>query len=330
MDRRTERIYELRRETAKKNAEERIKRIYLENPKLQEWDSLIAQKHIRMGRAKITGQDVMHIKREIAELRAQKNLYMKEHHLLEEDFEVQYCCALCSDTGYTVDAQGRYVPCSCLKELTVRDIAEKSNMGGRIKKETFENFKIELFDDSTPIALFDGRTITQRENILSIKQEMESFAQSLDTKQKGAVFWGEVGLGKSYMSSAVARRAIECGRTVIYFSIHELMDCLESYVFHRERYEKIYHAGTRELIFRADLLIVDDLGSEITNQFVLTELFHIINSRTEKGKKMIISTNKDPLELRTTYGERIYYRMAMHFDFYQFIGENLRRNAEVN
>lgn len=76
-------------------------------------------------------------------------------------------------------------------------------------------------------------------------------------------------------------------------------------------------------------MIVDDLGSEITNQFVLTGLFHIINSRTEKGKKMIISTNKD-LELRTTYGERIYYRMAMHLKLYQFIGENLRRNAEVN
>lgn len=80
------------------------------------------------------------ISREIAEAE-HKKIYMKEHHLLEEDFEVQYCCALCSDTGYTVDAQGRYVPCSCLKELTVRDIAEKSNMGGRIKKKRLKILK---------------------------------------------------------------------------------------------------------------------------------------------------------------------------------------------
>ena len=203
-------------------------------------------------------------------------------------------------------------------------------MKKRLEQESFERFDEKIFDDEILYPLLNGEVVTQRQNILAIKKSMQSFAKNIKEGEKSALFFGQVGLGKSYISSCVAKEAMQSEKTVIYFSVRELIDCLECYVFRREEYIRRYRPITREMIFDSDLLIIDDLGSEIPNQFVQSELFHIINSRMERGKQMIISTNKNPLELRDIYGERIYSRMLMHFDLYEFIGENLRRRVSFS
>ena len=262
--------------------------------------------------------------------RKKREQYLREKGLSKEDFEVKYFCPKCQDTGYREDSEGRYIPCSCLKEFTIKEIYENSNMKKRLEQESFERFDEKIFDDEILYPLLNGEVVTQRQNILAIKKSMQSFAKNIKEGEKSALFFGQVGLGKSYLSSCVAKEAMQSEKTVIYFSVRELIDCLECYVFRREEYIRRYRPITREMIFDSDLLIIDDLGSEIPNQFVQSELFHIINSRMERGKQMIISTNKNPLELRDIYGERIYSRMLMHFDLYEFIGENLRRRVSFS
>lgn len=325
MNRVLEYIYEMRREAAKRELEQRKKSIYERYPQIDEIDRMIAQEHIQIGKAKVMGLDPAPMKENLERLRRQRKEQLEQVNLTEEEFKIRHFCSRCQDTGYVQDRQGRYVPCVCLKELLTKDSYKNSNLNKRLQKENFEHFRPELFDDAVKISMIDGRILTQRQVILWIKEEMEKFVQEIGRSDRSLVFWGGTGLGKSYMSSCIAKRAIEQYKTVIYFSIRELIQCLETYTFRREKFEKSYGFETRRLIFESDLLIIDDLGSEIKNHFVETELFHIVNMRTEQGKQMLISTNKNPLELRELYGERTYSRIVKHFDFYQFIGSDIRR-----
>lgn len=325
MNRVLEYIYDMRREAAKRELEQRKKSIYERYPQIDEIDRMIAQEHIQIGKAKVMGLDPAPMKENLERLRRQRREQLEQLNLTEEEFKIHYFCPRCRDTGYVQDRQGRYVPCVCLKELLTKDSYKNSNMNKRLQKENFEHFRPELFDDAVKISMIDGRILTQRQAILWIKEEMENFVQEIGRSDRSLVFWGGTGLGKSYMSSCIAKRAIEQYKTVIYFSIRELIQCLETYTFRREEFEKSYGFETRRLIFESDLLIIDDLGSEIKNHFVETELFHIVNMRTEQGKQMLISTNKNPLELRELYGERTYSRIVKYFDFYPFIGSDIRR-----
>ncbi|MDO4794060.1 MAG: ATP-binding protein [Filifactor alocis] len=324
MDRNIQLIYEKRRDAARKYSEERKKQIYRNHPHIEEIDRAIANEHIQIGRSRIMGIDTRPMEEELERLRSKRKIYLEYAKLNEEDFKIRYLCEHCSDTGYLLDKQGRYIPCNCLKELISKDIRKGSNMGSRIERENFESFKEEVFDDEKPIEV-DGRTLTQRQVIRKIRKNMEVFSENLGKGEKSVVLWGNTGLGKSYMSCCVAKRAMDDCKTVIYFTVRELIHCLETYTFRREEYEKFYKHSTRNLIFESDLLIIDDLGTEMVNQFVEAELFHIINSRIEKQKQMLISTNKSPLELRELYKERIYSRMVKHFNFYRFVGEDIRR-----
>lgn len=324
MDRNIQLIYERRRDEARRDLEERKKVIYRNYPHIEEADREIANEHIQIGRSKIMGIDTCAMEEELEQLRNKRKLYLEYAKLGEEDFRIRYFCNHCSDTGYLLDRQGRYIPCNCLKELISKDIQKVSNMGSRIERENFESFEENIFDDEQSIEL-NGKSVTQRKVIRGIRKNMEVFSANLGKGEKSVVLWGDTGLGKSYMSSCVAKRAMDDCKTVIYFTVKELIDCLETYTFRREDYEKRYKPSTRDLIFEADLLIIDDIGTEMVNQFVETELFHIINSRVEKEKQMLISTNKSPLELRDLYKERIYSRLLKHFNFYRFVGTDLRR-----
>lgn len=325
MNRRLEYIYDMRREESKRELEKRKRSLYAKYPRIEELDHLIAGEHIHIGRAKVVGLDPAPMQERLQMLRQQRKEELEKVHLTEAEFKLQHFCKRCRDTGYIEDGRGRYVPCICLKELITKESYINSNMSRRLENENFERFRADLFDNETLIAMADGRTLTQRQLILAIRKDMENFAEAIGKNEQSLVFWGGTGLGKSYMSSCIAKRAIERYRTVIYFTIRELLQCLETYTFRREEFERQYGLETRKLIFESDLLIIDDLGSEIKNSFVETELFHIVNMRTEQGKQMLISTNKNPLELRELYGERIYSRIVKHFSFYQFIGSDIRR-----
>ena len=109
-----------------------------------------------------------------------------------------------------------------------------------------------------------------------------------------------------------------------YYTANELIGMLQMYTFDRESFLKNHIIEDYRELDDVDLLIIDDLGAELTNSFVRTSLFNIINTRIIKDKKMIISTNLTPTELRERYEERIFSRLIMYVDTYKFVGEDLR------
>lgn len=144
----------------------------------------------------------------------------------------------------------------------------------------------------------------------------------LDPKQKNLLFTGNTGLGKTFLTNAIARRVIENMNTVVYQTAPIFMDKIMEYKFSseaskedKEQYHKIYET---------DLLIIDDLGTETMTNNKYTELFNIINTRLLNNKKILISTNLTLNQLFSRYDERLVSRIIGEFTICKFIGEDIR------
>ena len=123
------------------------------------------------------------------------------------------------------------------------------------------------------------------------------------------------------MSSAIANRAIERGFSVIYASAGDVFSRLEDIKFGRADGSKNIY----DMLTEADLLIVDDLGTEFRSVFSETELFKILNSRILSSKSTIISTNLTLTDIKKFYSERVLSRILGEFDSLKFYGDDIRQ-----
>ena len=135
-------------------------------------------------------------------------------------------------------------------------------------------------------------------------------------------FYGTVGTGKSFLSGCVAKELIESGHSVIYFSATGLFDLLSKNSFDYKNREELRE--TYADLYQCDLLIIDDLGTELTNQFVTSQLFALLNERHMGKKATIISTNLSLEELRNRYSERIFSRITSHYEICKLSGQDIR------
>ena len=150
----------------------------------------------------------------------------------------------------------------------------------------------------------------------------KDFAESFDKTGKNLLFIGGTGLGKTHLSTAIAARAIERGFDVVYETAQNVIADFEY-----DRFKSGYgeSESRSERYLACDLLIMDDLGAELTNQFTVSSLYNIINTRINLGKSMLISTNLGQKNLFERYDERITSRLFGEFDPYLFRGVDIRR-----
>jgi DNA replication protein DnaC len=239
-----------------------------------------------------------------------------------EMFNPKYECNLCKDTGYVDNKQ-----CSCLKQKII-NIAYKQSNVLKLEDENFETFDT-CFYSSKADAKY-GSTKSPLENIEDIKKTSINFCKNISDKdQKNLLFIGETGIGKTFLSNCIASEVIKNGYTAIYQTASILMDTVIQYKLsygknddNKQRYNQI---------FDADLLIIDDLGTETMNNIKFTELFNILNTRLLNNKKMIISTNLTIKKLYDTYDERVVSRLIGNFVICKFIGDDIRlKKKKIN
>ena len=165
--------------------------------------------------------------------------------------------------------------------------------------------------------------MTPLANIRRIVGECQEFIQNFDREPKNFFFYGDTGVGKTFLSHCISRDLIESAHSVIYFTAFELFDLFSKTTFRRDE-------GDEELrrmhsyIFDCDLLIIDDLGTELTNAFVASQLFLCINERILQKKSTIISTNLDMNAFRDTYTERVFSRISSHYTMRKLLGDDIR------
>lgn len=246
------------------------------------------------------------IRRETEELRERRIAALASLGYTEEDADVHYECALCSDTGYT--DQGI---CACLKRKLAERQLESSGLGTLCRRCSFDNFFLKYYGD-TP------ENLAHMEKVLAAAKR---YADEFDpSTSQSLLLIGGTGLGKTHICAAIARVVAYGGYTVLYTGAQAMFND-----FSNERFRNGYAMSElTEKYFSAELLIIDDLGAEAINQFSVSCLYDLINTRLVKGMPVIINTNFDAASLREKYADRITSRLFGEYAVFPFKGKDIR------
>ena len=226
----------------------------------------------------------------------------------------RFDCHICKDTGYDGIKM-----CQCMREALAMAGYESSGIGRLIEMQSFDSFEPSYQAE-------DSRAHETLKSILAICREYSE--QFPDFKYKCLLFIGATGLGKTHLSTAIAKRVIERGHDVVYDTAQNIFSDFEYERFGRS-YNNVEEPRTSKY-FDCDLLIIDDLGTELTNQFTISCLYNIINTRINNGKGIIINTNLSKDELRKRYADRITSRLFGEFLPLLFLGRDVREKKLEN
>lgn len=226
--------------------------------------------------------------------------------------EIKHLCKECKDTGFVNNEK-----CKCFIQKEIDLLYQQSNMHHKMKKENFDQFRLDYYSDEK-----NENGISARDNMKEIYMKCVKYAKNFDKHNTNLLFIGKPGLGKTFLCNSIAKDLLDAGKSVIYQTASDLIDMVRKYKFDFENEEQ--NTSHLEEIFNCDLLIIDDLGTEINTQFSGLVLYNILNRRFTNKKQIIISTNLDIHELLNMYSERITSRLFGGFDTFEFFGEDIR------
>ncbi len=236
---------------------------------------------------------------------------LKSKGLPENYLEPSYYCNVCRDTGYVNGER-----CQCFKKLLNKLAVDSLNEKANMPECDFEHFSLSYYDGKTDAGGMDCRR--KMEENLNFCME---YAGSFSENSPSLLFIGKTGLGKTHLSLSIAKKAAEQGYTVAYGSLLNYLHIIEKEHFGRA---EDHETDTMQTLIGADLLILDDLGSEFRTSFYESALYNIINSRINSGVPTIISTNLSADELQKNYNDRIISRIFGVFTALMFVGEDIR------
>lgn len=225
--------------------------------------------------------------------------------------EPVYECPLCKDTGYIGSEK-----CSCFKQAAIDLLYRQSNIRKILQSENFDAFRLDYFN---PDIYDDSAGLSSRENAAKMYEICQKYVQDFPAGSN-MLFYGNTGTGKTFMSNCIAKALLDKAFGVLYLSAIELFNILSEY----DREKDAENELSESQITGCDLLIIDDLGTELSNAFTNSKLFYCINDRLLKGKSTLISTNYSPGEMMDNYSERIFSRIKNSFQIYKFYGDDIR------
>lgn len=307
------RRYQKKRLQAQQHAIQAKDRIYAQLPALAQADAQIASVSVRKAKEYILGNTaaLTGLNEEIALLTKQKELILAEAGYSSEDFEPHYGCADCQDTGYTNNKK-----CHCFLQAELEYIYSQSNIRHLLSKENFDTFSLGYYPEDLidPASQLSSLRLAQ-----SALQKSKDFVADFPKKADNLLIYGQTGTGKTFLTNCIARELLNAGHSVIYFSATQLFDQFAKYTF-----DKDGTADDYQNIFNCDLLIVDDLGTEVPNAFTVSKFFQCINERLLREKSTIISTNLSLKDVAEIYSERISSRLMSNYTLIKMYGNDIR------
>ena len=312
--------YERKRDRQIRDQKLRIEKVYKKVPAIKRIDEDIFKTGLSMSKYIIGNPDnykdsMEEAKSKIESLKMEKAYLMTESNIPADYMDIIYDCKTCKDTGYLDNGK----QCNCLKQALVSRAYQMSNLENVLQKENFKNFNIDIFRDEP----FENEIMTPRENMMDIVGIAEGFINNFNENNgDNLLFYGTTGLGKTFLCNCIAKSLLDKNRIVIYQTAFTILEIIEKHRFGRGNKEfNDYQYG---LLFEADLLVIDDLGTEVANTFTNAEIFNIVNTRIISGKKTLISTNLTPKEISETYTDRVFSRILDKFIPLKFYGYDLR------
>ena len=310
-----DRLDEIRRANEEETTR-RTQQIYAKLPQIRRIDEEIQKTMLEVIRLTLQRGDITPALKEL-ETRS-LDLQMKKGEILAQNgyavdyLEEVHSCPHCADKGYTPDG----AMCACLKRLYDEEQARELSILCKLGEDSFADFKLDYYSDE-PDARYGA---SPRDYLTIAYKTCRAFAESFGSDSPNLIFRGGTGLGKTMLSGCIAKAVAARGFSVVYETAVAAFEAFEAHKFSRDE-----EAAEREKrILECDLLILDDLGTEMTTSFTQSALYTIVNSRLAANKKTIISTNLSPEEMAQRYTAQIVSRISGEFETLLFVGQDIR------
>ena len=312
------REYDRARTQSRRELEHRRMEVYGIVPRMEEIENELAQAGIKLARLVLNGGAGAHeaagrFKEELTSLHKEKEKLLAEHGFAKDYLSNLHNCLLCQDTGY----QGS-VKCACLRQKRIDSCYHFSNVAAIVASENFDTFDFRYYSDKAD----DITGVSPLVNMQTAFATCLRFTTEFGKEFQNLLFYGDTGLGKTFLCHCIAKELLDKGKTVLYVTAPQLFKKIEDMRFNREEME--VPAEQLDMLYSAELLIVDDLGSEFSTIVTNTELFNIINTRILEKRSTVISTNLALNDFQNHYSDRIVSRLFGNYHMIRFFGDDIR------
>lgn len=303
-------IYKNKAFDARAAADRRSEEVWARDGKIAEIDKELSETGLRIFAAALTGDEnrdaeYAKLQARVFQLKEEKKERLETLGLPADYTEVKYECPKCSDTGYVGIKM-----CDCLRRALIRQSYRTSGIGKYLENQTFDNFDVSLYPFGQA-----------REKMSAVLSRARAYATDFSPEESASLlFMGGTGLGKTHISSSIAKCVLDKGYSVFYNSAQNIIS-----TFERERFTREGEGLESDKFFNTDLLIIDDLGAEMPGKSSVSSFYTVINTRMIASKPTIISTNLTPQQLQSSYDERIVSRILGEYSVFVFEGTDIRR-----
>ena len=296
--------------------EERRKEIYARLPVVRQLEAEIAERSVACAKKLLEGDKSVldRLKEDLKDLREQKALIIRAAGYPDDYLELHYRCPDCRDTGLI---DGR--KCHCFLQAQMKLLHAQSNLEDVLERENFKALSYENYDDTE---ILPQLGITNAAYMRRVVAGCREFVRDFDKKHDNLLFTGSTGVGKTFLTNCIARELMDDFHSVIYLTASDLFD-----VFSRNKFDYDNAEDMKDMyrfILDCDLLIIDDLGTELNNSFTSSQLFYCINERMNMSRSTIISTNLTLARLRDSYTDRVTSRIMSGYRIIPLYGGDIR------
>jgi len=247
-------------------------------------------------------------------LQTEKKELLRELGLPADALEEKPACSACGDTGFRDGSV-----CRCLRAYYAREQKKELSALLDLGSQSFDTFSLDWYSER----LAPDYGISPRQNMETVYEVCADYASHFGGRGGNLLLFGNPGLGKTFLSACIARVVSDGGFSVVYDTAGHIFDRFESRKFGREEGGEADAAVER--ILSCDLLILDDLGTEMTTSFVISALYQILNTRLMTEKSTILNTNLNPVEIARRYSAQIASRIEGEYRLLPFFGEDIRK-----
>lgn len=303
--RRADEILAARRQAAQERQTRALARLHEKHPEVEEARKKINRMYARRGMAIVHGDEAALAEAEALISAEQEQLQglMAAAGITAADLEPPFTCPACQDRGF-LDGK----TCTCRQAVLNQLVYEQLCDVSPARECSFENFDLGYYDEGF------------RPTMSKVVDSCQRYVRDFGSESKNLLFTGSPGLGKTHLSLAIAEGVARSGRLVMYVSAPHLMDELERGKFQKDEAALEF----REIIFSCDLLVIDDLGTEMVTRYTQSEVYDLVNTRLNTSRPTIINTNLGLKEIEKTYTSRVFSRIAGMYAVVQFKGRDIR------
>lgn len=309
---------ESRRQARERRLTERRQQVYARIPRVRQIDDILRTTAAAVLRTALEAGDdpaaaVERLRDQNLALQRERIRLLVDSGLSTDFLDDKPDCPLCGDLGYVGTE-----PCACLRRLYAKRLTEQLSTILPIADQNFESFRLDYYGDAA-----DSRLgMSPRDNMEYNLDVCAEYAHHFSRHSPNLLLYGSSGLGKTFLSTCIAKTVSELGFSVAYDTAIHVLSCYESVKFGSADAARAQQAIRK--FEQADLLILDDLGTEMSTAFTTSVFYSLFNTRLMARRPTIVNTNLRPDELEKRYSGAIASRLLGDFVQLRFFGEDIR------